>query len=397
MKKKKKQSALFVATLAAAVAIPSAVAPAHSEAAKEDNSSKELQVVNVKATSPFKDVSKTHWAYDAIHEMRDQGIIYGYPDGTFRPSENITRKHVAALLDRALPLEPVRKAKEFKDVPKSHPYHDVIQKVQMAGIIDGDEKGNFNPEAPLTRVQMAKILDLAFGLEVKAEYDFPDVPETHWGNKHVRALYSNGITMGDGGYYKPNDPVTRAHYAAFLQRLMNLDEDFVAEPIETPKEETPSVGDKNVERPKPEKPKEEPKPEPKPEQPKPEKPKPEIPADNGSGVKYSQVKDINEIPTPSGYVPGKHEEKQHETVSNIMKENKHGYKSSFNIRAQAYGGSGYNEILQARADYIGISKEEFVRIINWSVETGNLYDGGTFTVFYDYNRGMVHLSGVRKE
>lgn len=388
MTKKKKRNALFVATLAAAVAIPSAVAPVHSEAAKENNDSKELQVVNVKATSPFKDVSKSHWAYDAIHEMRDQGIIYGYPDGTFRPSENITRKHVAALLDRALPLEPVRKAKEFKDVPKSHPYHDVIQKVQMAGIIDGDEKGNFNPEAPLTRVQMAKILDLAFGLEVKAEYDFPDVPETHWGNKHVRALYSNGITMGDGGYYKPNDPVTRAHYAAFLQRLMNLDEDFEPKPIEPVKPD-----------PKPEQPKPEPKPEPtpKPEQPKPEKPvdpKPEVPAGDGTKVKYSDTKHWLDIPTPPGYVFGKHETQQQKTVQEIMKENKHSYTAGFNIM-RSLDPSGFDQRLKMDADEFGISVDEYTRIINSVVDTGEVFNGGTFSVYYNYKEGMIYTSGIR--
>ncbi|MEB6549257.1 S-layer homology domain-containing protein [Heyndrickxia sporothermodurans] len=385
MTKKKKRNALFVATLAAAVAIPSAVAPVHSEAAKENNDSKELQVVNVKATSPFKDVSKSHWAYEAIHDMRDQGIINGYPDGTFRPSENITRKHVAALLDRALPLEPVRKAKEFKDVPKSHPYHDVIQKVQMAGIIDGDEKGNFNPEAPLTRVQMAKVLDLAFGLEVKADYDFPDVPTTHWGNKHVRALYSNGIAMGDGGYYKPNNPVTRAHYAAFLQRLMNLDEDFEAKPIEPVKPE-----------PKPE-PK--PKPTPKPEQPKPDKPvdpKPETPSKGSTGIKYTDVNHYNDIPRPSGYVPGEHTKKQNEIVEKIMSENGHGFRSAFSIREAAYPeGYSLEDRVRSAASTIGLTTDEFVRIINQVIDTGEVYNGKTFTVFFDFNKGQVNTSGVR--
>lgn len=385
---KKKRNTLFTATLAVTVVISSAVAPIHSQAAKEDGM-KELQVANVKIVTPFKDVAKNHWAYDAIHEMRDQGIIYGYPDGTFRPSENITRKHVAALLDRALPLEPVRKAKEFKDVPKSHPYHDVIQKVQMAGIIDGDEKGNFNPEAPLTRVQMAKILDLAFGLEVKAEYDFPDVPETHWGNKHVRALYSNGITMGDGGYYKPNDPVTRAHYAAFLQRLMNLDEDFEPKPIEPVKPD-----------PKPEQPKPEPKPEPtpKPEQPKPEKPvdpKPEVPAGDGTKVKYSDVDHFLDIPTPPGYVFKKHEEQQQKTVQEIMKENKHSYIAGFGIMRNS-DPARFDEKLKISADNMGISVDEFIDIINWAIDTGKVYDGKEFSVYYNYKKGMVYTSGIRK-
>ena len=165
--------------------------------------------------------------------MYNLGYISGYPDGTFKPAENISRKHVAALLSRVLPLEPVRQTKEFKDVPKTHPHHDSIQKVQRAGIIDGDENGNFNPEASLTRVQMAKIIDLAFDLTVKSNIDFPDVPPSHWGNKHVRALYSNRITTGDEGYFKPNDKVTRAQYTVFLHRSLNLgNEDQLAQKLQ---------------------------------------------------------------------------------------------------------------------------------------------------------------------
>lgn len=83
-------------------------------------------------------------------------------------------------------------------------YAEQIQKVYQAGIFDGND-GYFNPEQNLTRAQMAKVLTLAFHLEVKADYDFPDISEDHWARDYVRALYSNGITTGSGGLFKPND------------------------------------------------------------------------------------------------------------------------------------------------------------------------------------------------
>lgn len=212
---------LFLSVMAAAVAMPVAVAPMTAQAADPQ-------------TQIFKDVPKTHPYFTIIQEMATENIINGYQDGTFRPNNAIKRSHVAALLARALPLEPVREAKEFKDVPKTHPYYEAIQKVQRAGIIDGSD-GHFNPDQPLTRVQMAKILTLAFDLKVKATYDFPDVATTHWGSDYVRALYSNGITTGSNGYYKPQEQVSRAHYAVFLHRLLNIDPDFVPEPKPDPK------------------------------------------------------------------------------------------------------------------------------------------------------------------
>ncbi|MBE1555599.1 S-layer homology domain-containing protein [Sporosarcina limicola] len=224
-----KNKKLFLASLTALVAIPSAVyiVPAndHVEAAKVDKSTSHEGI--------FKDVSSESPYFEIINEMHNLGYISGYPDGTFKPEENISRKHVAALLSRVLPLEPVRQSKEFKDVQKTHLHYDIIQRVQRAGIMDGDQNGNFNPEAFLTRVQMAKIIDLAFDLSIKSEIDFKDVPPAHWGNRHVRALYSNGITTGYQGEFKPTEKVTRAHYAVFLHRALNLgNEDQLAQKLQ---------------------------------------------------------------------------------------------------------------------------------------------------------------------
>ena len=217
---------LFLSALAATMVIPAIVVPAIGGQA---------EATTLKAN--FTDVAKGSAYFSIIHEMRDKGVITGYEDGTFKPLQAVSRKHVAVLLARALPLKPIREGKEFSDVPKTHPYHDEIQKMYRAGIVDGSQ-GKFNPEQPLSRVQMAKILDLAFNLNVKSTFKFPDVPANHWGNEHVQALYSNGITTGDNGLFKPNAPVTRQHYAVFLHRALNLDTDIQPTPIPEPTEPT---------------------------------------------------------------------------------------------------------------------------------------------------------------
>ena len=48
----------------------------------------------------FTDVSKDHWAYEAIEELAEKGIINGYEDGTFKPNEPITRAEVATIISR---------------------------------------------------------------------------------------------------------------------------------------------------------------------------------------------------------------------------------------------------------------------------------------------------------
>lgn len=194
-------------------------------------------LVSEAATPSFPDVPKNHWAFSAIEKMKNERIISGYPDGTFKPKQKIERQHAALLLSRLIDEIETDENITFLDVPSGHPYAKHIQKVASAGIFKGDEKNRFRPNDPLTRAEMAVILTRAFELQVKATYDFPDISETHWAKDAIRALYSNGITSGIDGYYKPDDYVTRAQYAVFLHNALNIDPNFEAKPIPNKRKE----------------------------------------------------------------------------------------------------------------------------------------------------------------
>lgn len=176
------------------------------------------QPIEPKPTISFSDIEKS-WAKEAIEEMAALGVIQGYPDGTFRPNEAVKRKHIALMLSRLLDLEPKRGASAFQDVPTTHPYYEVITKLQRAGVIDGSD-GAFNPEAPMTRAQLAKVLVLAFDIPLDGTTTFQDVPSTHWSTPYIATLADRGIVLGDNGRFKPNEPVTRAQFAAFLSRTL---------------------------------------------------------------------------------------------------------------------------------------------------------------------------------
>lgn len=171
----------------------------------------------------FKDVPKKHPNYAAIQEMEKKGFISGYPDGKFRPNEPISRKHVATLLDQALKLPKASKKLIYKDVPLNHPYYQPIMNLTQAGIVSGGLNQKFNPNAPVTRIQMAKILDLAFRFRLdERPGSFQDLYMDHWGFVHAHALLSNGVANGDKGNFHPNRSVTRAHYAEFLSRALEV-------------------------------------------------------------------------------------------------------------------------------------------------------------------------------
>ncbi len=68
---------------------------------------------------------------------------------------------------------------------------------------------------------MAKVLVLAFNLTSSNKDTFEDVPKTHWAHNFIAILAGNGITIGDNGNFRPNDPVTRAEFVTFLYRALH--------------------------------------------------------------------------------------------------------------------------------------------------------------------------------
>lgn len=177
--------------------------------------------VTYAAETNFSDVAPGHWAYHEILNLKEKGLIYGYTESLFKPSVNITRAQVTALLSRSLDPAPKRASVDFKDVPKGTAQYEDIQKIYRAGIMDGKGKDKFDPNGLLTRVEMAKVLTLAFNLQEGHEAPFSDISPSHWGYGYVATLYTHGITLGSNGKYNPNDHVSRAHYAVFLDRALN--------------------------------------------------------------------------------------------------------------------------------------------------------------------------------
>ncbi|MEB2280166.1 S-layer homology domain-containing protein [Lysinibacillus xylanilyticus] len=219
---RKKSNKLMMATLALAIATPVIAIPGN-------NSSAEAATYK----NPFKDIISAHPYYDILHEMRDKGIITGYGDGTFKPDVKISRQHAAVLIQRVKKLNPKVGLKAYKDVPKTHQYYDAIMQLQQTGLIKADPKGNFNPDKELTRGEMALILATAFDLKATGKHPFKDVSQTTEEGKAIAALYEAEITTGyDATTFKPNEPLSRAHYAVFLYRALNY-EKKIEKPTQT--------------------------------------------------------------------------------------------------------------------------------------------------------------------
>lgn len=120
-------------------------------------------------SAPFSDIAG-HWAEGWIEQLYDEGLTTGYPDGTYRPDNPVSRAEMAVLLLRAKHgpgyLPPQASGTLFTDVPVDHWAADWIEELAKEGITSGCSPGLYCPASPVTRAQMAVFLSRAFNLPV---------------------------------------------------------------------------------------------------------------------------------------------------------------------------------------------------------------------------------------
>jgi hypothetical protein len=173
----------------------------------------------------FNDIDEKNPFYHEIMTLTKEGVIKGYPDGTFKPNQPLTRSQIAKLFVRALHLEIPTNAHEwsssFTDVKQGTDLAGELAALVKAGILTNDSS-LFKQNAPLTRDEMASWLVRAF--ELKADDSIPvtltdlkQIDPIHVEN--VKVLYQNSITTGKAdGSYGPLDTVNRGQFAAFMYR-----------------------------------------------------------------------------------------------------------------------------------------------------------------------------------
>lgn len=115
------------------------------------------------------------------------------------------------LLMGGLLICPAFAAASFPDVSGYEEFAEAVEYVNKAGIMVGDNNGNFNPYKTVTRAEMATIVCRMLNVDrdLTTSTQFTDVPTGHWANKYVSKAASLGIVNGyGGGKFGPSDDVT---------------------------------------------------------------------------------------------------------------------------------------------------------------------------------------------
>lgn len=184
-----------------------------------------LPLTGTLAATPkqFSDVPPSKYFAKAVYDLVERNIIGGYPDGTFKPGNSITRGQAAAIIAKLMKLDTDNvKNPGFKDVSMKNGYYKAIAAMAEEGIINGYGDGRYGPNDPIKRGQMASILVKAFDLPRYGFYDienpFKDVKEYESHGSNILILYRLGITTGTShDTFSPNAPITRGQAAKMMK------------------------------------------------------------------------------------------------------------------------------------------------------------------------------------
>ncbi len=162
----------------------------------------------------FPDVDKTRWSVTDIEYMAAHGVIKGYPEGDFKPCNNLTRAEFAALIRRFTALPASKDANVFPDLSQEHWAFDDIMALYSAGFLNGYEDGTVRPENQITRAEVMKVMNIILGRKPDVDYvkslkvaPFNDLDKTKWYYVDVlEATITHNYFLDKNGYeYKWED------------------------------------------------------------------------------------------------------------------------------------------------------------------------------------------------
>ncbi|WP_427159281.1 S-layer homology domain-containing protein [Aliinostoc sp. HNIBRCY26] len=189
--------------------------------------------------SPFKDVKSDFWAAAAITKAAQMGFISGFPDGTFRPGQNLTKVQAIVSVVNGLQLSGgspnvLSVYRDRAQIP-SYATNPIATATEKQLVVNYPQTDQLEPLRDITRGEIASLIYQALvtsGKEkaiaspyiVKVDVALPTFTDLsgHWAEAFIQGLASMGMTHGFAdGSYQPNKPMTRAQYAALVAGAFN--------------------------------------------------------------------------------------------------------------------------------------------------------------------------------
>lgn len=184
----------------------------------------------------YPDVTPEHWAAKQIEILTEKGVIVGYPDGTFKPDDNVSRAEFASMAIKALGQEHTTVAQpvKFNDIQPGFWAYDAIQKALYFDLIACPPQGEpFRPDDTVTRAESISVAVNALTTEAISDMkakevlskkfaDVNEVPEWFVIPAGKAEILNMLVTIPSANKAKveANRPATRAEVAAILYEMM---------------------------------------------------------------------------------------------------------------------------------------------------------------------------------
>ena len=171
-----------------------------------------------------------NWAEPFISALFERGYVSGFPDGTYRPNDPVTRAEFAALVSKAFDGSLTHAAKSFIDVPTSFWGYAAITEATRLGFLTGFPDGTYRPSQNLTRLQTLLALVSGLGLTgsgstaaLSAFDDQNQIPG--WAIAAIVAATEKGLVVNypNPRLLRPSYSATRADVAATLYQALVID------------------------------------------------------------------------------------------------------------------------------------------------------------------------------
>ncbi|NMW85272.1 S-layer homology domain-containing protein [Peptoniphilus sp. AGMB00490] len=183
------------------------------------------ETIKVEAKNEAGDITKIEYKVtkNAVEEVKAIAYIKGYPDGTFKPQANVTRAEAAQMFATLLNGGAdfgTSSATKFSDANDNW-FSKAINYVVAKGLISGYPDGTFKPNESITRAEFAQMISGYVKNEKKGSSDFQDVKD-HWAKDAIEKLNGNkNVTGYPDGTFKPNAKITRAEAVTILNSVFN--------------------------------------------------------------------------------------------------------------------------------------------------------------------------------
>lgn len=168
----------------------------------------------------YNDVPAASWSASFVDRASRMGIVKGYSDGSYRPQAKVTRAEFATMLAHAFAL-PTASDQSFSDT-QGHWASSAIAALQATGAINGYPDGSFRPNQPVTRAEIVAMLARFTSYVPGSATAFPDTAQS-WASEPIAAFAAAGIVSGDGkGRFQPSASASRAESVAMIIRLLDV-------------------------------------------------------------------------------------------------------------------------------------------------------------------------------